>query len=53
MEDLTLRILLAAGLISIVLGLTVDDNKAEGWIEGFAICLAVFIVVIVTAVNDF
>ncbi|KNC45963.1 plasma membrane calcium ATPase [Thecamonas trahens ATCC 50062] len=49
--DLTMRILLVAAAVSLVVG-TLEDNKL-GWIEGFAIFLAVFIVAMVTATNDY
>jgi magnesium-transporting ATPase (P-type) len=53
LEDLTLRILLVCGFISLVLGVTIDEHPEIGWIDGFAIILAVVIVVLVTAVNDY
>ena len=46
-------ILLVAGVISLVLGLTVESKDDAGWIEGAAILLAVAVVVLVTAVNDY
>ncbi|OQR89508.1 P-type ATPase (P-ATPase) Superfamily, partial [Thraustotheca clavata] len=56
-QDLTIIILTISGLISVVLGLTVEKPK-EGetntsWIEGASIMLAVLIVTMVTAVNDY
>ncbi|EQC30589.1 hypothetical protein SDRG_11645 [Saprolegnia diclina VS20] len=56
-QDLTIIVLTVSGLISIVLGLTVEKPK-EGepntaWIEGASIMLAVLIVTTVTAVNDY
>lgn len=50
-EDTTLRILIVAALISLVLGMVLED-PATGWIEGFAILVAVAVVSLVTAVND-
>ena len=50
--DLTLRILIVSGLISIILGSALDEHKEYAWIEGFAIIIAVVVVVNVTAVND-
>jgi magnesium-transporting ATPase (P-type) len=35
-----------------VLGVTVDEHTETGWIEGFAILVAVFVVSIVAAGND-
>ena len=51
-QDKTLIILIIAALVSMVLGLTVEEEKDVAWIEGAAILVAVFIVVIVTALND-
>ena len=53
MEDFTLKILLASGIVSLVLGLWFGAHPEVEWIEGFAICMAVFIVVIVTGINDY
>ena len=52
MNDLTLRILLIGGLLSLILGLLTGEHKEIEWIDGFAIILAVFIVVIAIGVND-
>ncbi|OMJ75094.1 hypothetical protein SteCoe_25830 [Stentor coeruleus] len=52
LEDPILRILVISGLISLVIGATLDEHPAYGWIEGFAIIIAVCVVVNVTAVND-
>ncbi|EGG16179.1 P-type ATPase [Cavenderia fasciculata] len=51
-HDKTLIILMVAAIISIVLGLTVED-RSTGWIDGTAILFAVVIVVMVTAGNDY
>jgi len=55
MEDFTLRILLAAAILSIVLetSTAAASDKKKAWIEGFAILVAVFVCAIVTAVNDY
>ena len=53
LQDFTVLILLVAGVVSIVLGLTVESKDDAGWIEGAAILLAVAVVVLVTAVNDY
>lgn len=52
LSDFTVLILLASGVVSLGLGLTVDKSDA-GWIEGAAILVAVAVVVLVTATNDF
>ncbi|OQR90162.1 P-type ATPase (P-ATPase) Superfamily, partial [Achlya hypogyna] len=56
-QDLTIIVLTVSGLVSLILGLTVEKPK-EGeantaWIEGASIMLAVLIVTTVTAVNDY
>ncbi|EGC29255.1 P-type ATPase [Dictyostelium purpureum] len=51
-HDKTLIILIISAVVSIVLGLTVEDRKT-GWIDGTAILVAVVIVVLVTAGNDY
>jgi len=50
-NDLTLMILIAAAIVSLIIGSIEDPDK--GWIEGCAILLAVFLVAIVTATNDY
>jgi len=52
LQDTTMRILVVAGVVSLILGLTLDKHKETGWIEGFAILVAVIIVTQVTAIND-
>ncbi|KPA74312.1 putative vacuolar-type Ca2 -ATPase [Leptomonas pyrrhocoris] len=58
-EDSMIRLLAAAALVSLVLGLTVPEpgetraNYKTGWIEGFAILCSVFIVTSVSSVNDY
>ena len=51
-QDKTLIILMVAAVISIILGVTVEENKSIAWIDGAAILSAVVIVVLVTAAND-
>lgn len=51
-QDVTLIILVVAAVISIVLGLTVEEDKKTGWIEGAAILISVCLVIVVTAGND-
>jgi magnesium-transporting ATPase (P-type) len=50
-EDKTLQMLSVSAIVSLVLGLR--ENPSTGWIEGTAILIAVFIVVFVTAANDY
>lgn len=50
-EDKTLQILLCASFVSLVIGI-LQSGWRTGWIEGVAIFMAVFIVVAITAVNN-
>ena len=50
-EDLTLRILIVASIVSLCLGLYEDPVK--GWLEGVAIMVAILIVVLVTSINNY
>jgi P-type Ca2+ transporter type 2B len=51
LEDQMLRILLLASFVSLVIGVA-QQGWAHGWIEGFSIFLAVFIVVTISSYND-
>ena len=52
--DFTLRILLAASALSIILNVSTEaDHRSTAWIEGFAIFMAVMISSNVQAFNDF
>lgn len=48
-----MRILLILGLICIPIGVFVGEHPEHDWIKGFAICIAVALVVNVTALNDY
>lgn len=52
LQDKTLIILMVAAVVSIILGVTVEEQKEIAWIDGAAIFAAVVIVVFVTAIND-
>lgn len=63
-EDKTLQILLVSAIVSIILGVTVEDpscvfctphpySRSTGWIEGTAIFVAALVVSMVTAGNDY
>lgn len=52
LNDLTLIVMCVAGVANIIINLIMEEHKETAWIEGFAILLAVAIVVIVQAVND-
>ena len=51
-EDPMLRILCAASFVSLVIGVSLHGLK-EGWLEGFAIFIAVIIIVTVTSFNNY
>ena len=50
-EDATLIVLIVSAVVSLIVG--VYDDPKTGWIEGTAILFAVFIVAVVTAVNNY
>ncbi|XP_027925813.1 calcium-transporting ATPase 9, plasma membrane-type-like isoform X5 [Vigna unguiculata] len=51
-QDVTLIILIIAAVVSLVLGIKTEGLE-EGWYDGGSIALAVFLVIIVTAVSDY
>ena len=51
LEDPMLRILLVASIVSLIIGVA-QQGWAHGWIEGFSIFLAVFIVVTISSVSN-
>ncbi|KAF0690553.1 Aste57867_18069 [Aphanomyces stellatus] len=51
-HDTTIIILTLSGLVSLILGLTLEGGSTE-WIEGCSIMFAVLLVVMVTAINDY
>ncbi|TYZ58351.1 hypothetical protein PybrP1_000823 [[Pythium] brassicae (nom. inval.)] len=52
-QDITMIVLTAAGVFSIILETTIGEHPSTGWIEGACIIFAVLVVTIVTATNDF
>jgi P-type Ca2+ transporter type 2B len=52
-QDLTLIILIVAGLASLVLGLALEEDRSTEWIDGAAILFAVLVCTLVAAVNDY
>ena len=52
LQDTTLRILTVSGIISLIIGVLFEEHPEYGWIEGFAIIVAVVVVVNVSAWND-
>jgi len=54
LDDLILKILICAAIISIVVNMVFEaDHRATAWIEGAAIIVAVAVVSMVTSVNDY
>lgn len=53
LQDKTLIALIVCAILSVTLGLAVEDDKALAWIDGAAILGAVVIVVVVAAGNDY
>ncbi|KAJ5723367.1 hypothetical protein N7488_001402 [Penicillium malachiteum] len=53
-NDKIIILLTIAAIVSLSLGIyeTVDDGTGVEWVEGVAICVAILIVTVVTAVND-
>ncbi len=52
-DDFILRVLVVAGIVSIIINVIVEkEERSTAWIEGFAILIAVALVVFVTAWND-
>lgn len=51
LSDKTLIMLSVAAFVSLLLG--INENPKTGWIEGTAIMVAVMVVVLVSATNDY
>jgi magnesium-transporting ATPase (P-type) len=51
LQDSTLLILIGASVVSLAIGIW--EHGADGWIEGGAILIAVFLVALVSAGNDY
>ena len=51
-EDFLLKVLCAAAAISLLIGIW-RDGIEEGWLEGFAIIVAIVIIVAVTSSNNY
>jgi len=53
LKDFLLRVLIVAGIAAIIIDMIMNSHEREiAWIEGFAILLAVAIIVVVTATNN-
>eukprot|EP00002_Diphylleia_rotans_P038102 TRINITY_DN8611_c0_g1_i1.p1 TRINITY_DN8611_c0_g1~~TRINITY_DN8611_c0_g1_i1.p1 ORF type:complete len:705 (-),score=160.86 TRINITY_DN8611_c0_g1_i1:207-2321(-) len=56
LDDTTVKILMGAGVLSLIFELALaedSEERSKGWIEGFAILLAVLCVGLVTAWNNY
>lgn len=52
LKDFLLRVLVVAGVAAIIIEMIVEEDKKLAWIEGFAILMAVTLIVVVTATNN-
>jgi len=52
LEDKVLRILILSAIIALILGI-IKEGIATGWIDGFAIIIAVLIIVTVSSANNY
>eukprot|EP00826_Nyctotherus_ovalis_P020254 TRINITY_DN16342_c0_g1_i2.p1 TRINITY_DN16342_c0_g1~~TRINITY_DN16342_c0_g1_i2.p1 ORF type:complete len:269 (+),score=42.40 TRINITY_DN16342_c0_g1_i2:100-906(+) len=52
LEDTLLRVLFFCGIVSIIINMITEEDKALAWIDGFGMIVAVVIVTLVTTVND-
>ena len=53
LQDLMVRILIVAAIVSIVLGCTVSDNPKKDWIDGVSIVVAILVVVLVGSITNY
>ena len=53
LEDLMIRILIAAAVIQIILGATLSEDPSKDWIDGFSIIIAVLVVTVVGSVTNY
>ena len=54
--DLMLRVLIGAAVISITVAMAYpekSEDRKTGWVDGFAILVAVFVCSVVAAANDY
>ena len=52
LEDMMLRILIVAAVVSIVLGCTLSDDPSTDWIDGVSIIVAVIVVTLVSSITN-
>jgi len=53
LDDFTLKILIVAAIVSIVVEMLTSDHPETAWIEGVAIIVAVALSAGITTINDF
>ena len=53
LEDMMVRILIVAAIVSIVLGVAFGDDPSQDWIDGVSIVVAVLVVVLVGSITDY
>jgi len=53
LDDLMVRILIVAAIVSIVLGCTISEDKSKDWIDGLSIIVAVLVVVLVGSITNY
>ena len=53
LEDLMVRILIAAAIVQIVLGATLGDDPSKDWIDGLSIIFAILVVTLVGSITNY
>ena len=53
LQDLMVRILIVAAIVSIILGVAFSEDPSKDWIDGVSIVVAVLVVVLVGSITDY
>ena len=53
LQDLMVRILIVAAIVSIILGVSFSEDPSKDWIDGVSIVVAVLVVVLVGSITDY
>ena len=53
LEDLMVRILIAAAIVQIVLGITLGEEPEKDWIDGLSIIIAILVVTLVGSITNY
>ena len=53
LEDLMVRILIAAAVVQIILGVTLGEDPTKDWIDGLSIIIAVLVVTLVGSITNY